>query len=105
LLTTEASEGFIMSSVPVTMTKEEVWSALVQTAHTLLMYNNHKRYVEDVLLKERPEISPQELAIRLSIPLGEALVLLSETRSPRGVRREGTEVAKRDERSLLDYTR
>jgi len=95
-----------MSSVPVTMTKEEVWSALVQTAHTLLMYNNHKRYVEEVLLKERPEISPQELAIRLSIPLGEALVLLSETRSPHGVRREGTEVApKRDERSLLDYTR
>jgi hypothetical protein len=87
------------------MTKEEVWSALVQTAHSLLMYNSHKRYVEDVLLKEKPEISSQELAIRLSIPLGEALVLLAETCSQHGIQRDVREGSpKKDERSLLDYT-
>jgi len=94
-----------MSKIPSTLTKEEAWNALVQTAHALLMYNNHKVYVEGVLLKEKPEISPQELAIRLSIPLGEALVLLSETRSEHGTSR-GTDESthKSDERSLLDYT-
>jgi len=95
-----------MSKIPSTLTKEEAWNALVQTAHALLMYNNHKQYVKDVLLKEKPEISPEELAIRLSIPLGEALVLLSETRSehgtPRGV---GDTPRKSEEGSLLDYTR
>jgi hypothetical protein len=95
-----------MSNVPAGMTKEEVWSVLVQTAHSLLMYNSHKRYVEDVLLKEKPEISSQELAIRLSIPLGEALVLLAETRSQHGIHRDVREGSpKKDERSLLDYTR
>lgn len=77
----------------------------MQTAHSLLMYNNHKRYVEETLLKEIPEISPQELAIRLSIPLGEALVILSETRTEHGASRSTTEPAsKSSERSLLDYT-
>ena len=94
-----------MSSIPSALSKEELWNALVQTSHALLMYRNHKRYVEEVMLKEKPDISPQELAIRLSIPLGEALVLLSETRNeigkPKGARETGS---KSDDRSLLDYT-
>jgi len=95
-----------MSKIPTTLSKEEVWSALVQTAHALLMYNSHKRYVEETLLQENPEISPQELAIRLSISLGEALVLLSETRAEHGPPRTIGEAApKSNERSLLDYTR
>ena len=95
-----------MSKIPSTLSKEDVWNALVQTAHALLMYNSHKRYVEEVLLKEKPEISPQELAIRLSIPLGEALVLLSETRSEHATLRTVSESAgKSDDRSLLDYTK
>jgi hypothetical protein len=95
-----------VSSIPNALSKEELWSALVQTAHALLMYNSHKRYVEDVLLKQKPDISPQELAIRLSIPLGEALVLLSETRKgtvkPNALDERAT---RSDDRSLLDYTR
>jgi len=95
-----------MSSIPNAMGKEELWNALVQTAHALLMYKNHKRYVEDVLLKARPDISPQELAVRLSIPLGEALVLLAELRSEVGGTKGVKEgVPKSDERSLLDYTK
>ena len=95
-----------MSKAPSTLSKEEVWSALVQTAHSLLMYNSHKRYVEEVMLKERPEISPQELAIRLSIPLGEALVLLSETRSEHGTLRGASGTPpKSNDRTLFDYTK
>jgi len=94
-----------MSKAPSTLSKEDVWNALVETAHALLMYNSHKRYVEEVLLKERPEILPQELAIRLSIPLGEALVLLAETRSEHGRLRGTAEGTKIDDRSLLDYTK
>jgi len=94
-----------MSKAPSSLSKEEVWSALVQTAHALLMYNNHKRYVEEVMLKERPEISPQELAIRLSIPIGEALVLLSETRGQRVASQMTEDAPKGDHRSILDYTK
>jgi hypothetical protein len=95
-----------MSKIPSTLSREEVWSALVQTAHALLMYNSHKRYVEETLLKQKPEISPQELAIRLNIPLGEALVLLSEIRGEHGTPKAVGEAApKSDSRSLLDYTR
>jgi hypothetical protein len=94
-----------MSNIPSNLSREEVWSALVQTAHALLMYNSHKRYVEETLLKEKPEISPPELAIRLNIPLGEALVLLSETRNDHGTPWGVGEAAhKSDDRSLLDYT-
>ena len=94
-----------MSNAPSSLSKEEVWSALVQTAHALLMYNNHKRYLEEVMLKERPEISPQELAIRLSIPIGEALVLLSETRGQHGTPQMTEDTTKSDHRSILDYTK
>jgi hypothetical protein len=96
-----------MSKVPSALSKEDVWSALVQTAHALLMYNSHKRYLEEVMLKEKPEISPQELAIRLSIPLGEALVLLSETRGEHAAQKGvvGETAPKSAGRSLLDYTK
>jgi hypothetical protein len=94
-----------MSKASEPLTKEEIWNALVQTAHALLMYKHHKRYVEEVMLKERPDITPKELAIRLSIPLGEALVLLSETRNDTGQLKVPKEtVSKGDDRSLLDYS-
>lgn len=95
-----------MSSAASNLSKDELWEALVQTAHSLLMFKSHKRYVEENMLKEKPDISARELAIRLSIPLGEALVLLSETRGEGGqTTTAGEAVLKRDERSLLDYTK
>jgi hypothetical protein len=95
-----------MSNAPETLDKATIWNALVQTAHALLMYKSHKRYVEEVMLKERPDISAQELAIRLSIPLGEALVLLSETRTEPGKPKHRTDgTPKSDDRTLLDYTK
>lgn len=58
--------------------KEKLWSILVETVHALAMYSHHKAYTREVILQEKPDINPQELAVRLGIPLGEALVILKE---------------------------
>jgi len=94
-----------LSTVQDALSKEELWNALVQTAHSLLMYKSHKRYVEETLLKERPEITAQELAVRLAITIGEALVLLSETRGGNAKPKSVKDVAgEGNPRSLLDYS-
>ena len=59
-------------------TKEKLWLLLVEAVHAAVMYPNHKAYTRDVILREKPEIPPAELAARLNMPLGEALVILSE---------------------------
>jgi len=58
--------------------KEKLWPILIETVHALVMYTNHKAYTREVILSEKPDITPQELAARLNIPLGEALVILYE---------------------------
>lgn len=62
-------------------TKEKLWPILVETVHAMVMYPHHKAYTRDVLLHEKPDITPQELASRLGIPLGEALVILYELKN------------------------
>jgi hypothetical protein len=42
------------------------------------MYPHHKHYTQSVFLNERPNASPQDLAVNLGISLGEAMVILSE---------------------------
>jgi hypothetical protein len=59
-------------------TKEKLWSVLVETVHALVMYPNHKAYTREVILQEKPETTPAELASRLHMPLGEALVVMYE---------------------------
>ena len=59
-------------------TKDKFWSILVETVHALVMYPNHKAYIREAILNQKPDVAPQELAVRLKIPLGEALVILSE---------------------------
>jgi hypothetical protein len=59
-------------------TKEKLWSILVETVHAIIMYPNHKAYTREVIIHEKPDITPAELAARLNIPLGEALVMLFE---------------------------
>lgn len=58
--------------------KEKLWPILVETVHDMVLYPNHKAYTREVILQEKPETTPTELALRLSIPLGEALVILQE---------------------------
>lgn len=57
-----------------------LWPVLVETVHAMIMYSHHKAYTRDVVLHEQPDITSQNLATKLSIPLGEALVILHELR-------------------------
>ena len=59
-------------------TKEKLWLILVDTVHTAVMYPSHKAYTRDVILREKPNVSLTELASRLNMSLGEALVILDE---------------------------
>jgi hypothetical protein len=65
-------------------TKEKLWEILTETVRRLVMYPYHKAYTRDVILHEKPEITPTELAVRLNMPLGEALVILYELANEKG---------------------
>lgn len=65
------------------MTLEEyvrspLWSVLVETVHAMILYPHHKAYTRDVVLHEQPDVTPSDLAAKLCVPLGEALVILHE---------------------------
>ncbi len=55
-----------------------LWPLLVEIVHVMIMYPHHKAYIRDVILHEQPDVTAKELAIKLGIPLGEALVILYE---------------------------
>jgi hypothetical protein len=59
-------------------TKDKLWTILVETVHQLVMYPQHKAYSRDSVLFEKKDVSAEELAARLGISLGEALVILFE---------------------------
>lgn len=59
-------------------TKEKLWLILIETVHANVMYPTHKAYTRENILKEKPTITPSELSMRLSIPQGEALIILDE---------------------------
>ena len=96
-----------MITLPV-LGRDELWNLLVETVHALPMYKSHKRYVEEIMLKETPQISPQELSVQLNIPQGEAIVLLNEIRveptsnSPLTSEKSSKPVA---DRSLLEFNK
>jgi len=58
--------------------KEKLWPLLVEAVHALVMFPSHKAYTREVILSEKPEVDSVELATRLRMPLGEALVILCE---------------------------
>jgi len=64
-------------------TKEKLWPTLVETAHALTLYPNHKAYARETILQEKPETTPAELAARMHMPLGEAIVILHELKEER----------------------
>ncbi len=59
-------------------TQDNLWPTLVETVHSLVMFPSHKGYTRTVILPEKPDIKPPELALRLQISLGEAIVILHE---------------------------
>lgn len=58
--------------------KERLWQLLVEAVHASVMYPTHKAYTRDSILLQEGDVSAIELANRLGMPLGEALVILSE---------------------------
>ncbi|HVO37224.1 MAG TPA: hypothetical protein VMT01_03550 [Candidatus Acidoferrum sp.] len=64
-------------------TKEKLWEILVETVHALTLYTNHKVYVKERILPDKAEIEASELAVRMNMPLGEALVVLYELQNER----------------------
>ncbi len=59
-------------------TKEKLWQLLVEAVHASVMYPTHKAYTRDSILPQKADVSSVELAERLGMPLGEALVILIE---------------------------
>lgn len=53
-----------------------LWSILVDTVRSMVMYPHHKAYVRDVVFMEQPHISAKDIALKLNITLGESLVIL-----------------------------
>jgi len=53
-----------------------LWLLLRETARNNPLYAGNAGYVEEYILPENPKISAKELANRLSITVGEALVIL-----------------------------
>ena len=58
--------------------KETLWPVLVETVHASVMYPSHKAYTHETLLQEKPDITASELAGRMNMSLGEAIVILYE---------------------------
>ena len=67
----------------VEFTKEKLWQLLVEAVHASVMYPTHKAYTRDSILPQKADVSAKELAERLGMPLGEAIVILSELREER----------------------
>ena len=82
-----------------------LWEVLTETVHALPMYKHHKRYVEKVLLPEKPRISAKEMGLVMGMPLGEAIVILEELKpskeTPGGESK--AKAAAATGKSLLDY--
>lgn len=58
-----------------------LWPILVETTMRSPLYPGLVGYIHDQILPNCPEISPKELASKLSISIGEALVILDAIRS------------------------
>jgi len=88
--------------------RDDLWNLLVETVHSLPMYKSHKRYVEEIMIKETPQISSAELSVQLNIPHGEAIVLLGEIRGEQPkidatTSEKSSKIAA--DRSLLDFNK
>jgi len=59
---------------------ESLCEVLIDTVHAMIMYPYHLSYVRDVVLQEKPDVTPLQVSGRIGIPLGEALVILYELR-------------------------
>jgi len=56
-----------------------LWDVLVETARRSPLYSNLTGYIRTEILPRTPNITPRELASKLSISFGEALVILADS--------------------------
>ena len=61
--------------------KNPLWLILVEAAQALPLYESHKAYVRDTMMLDQPDLTAEEVAQRLDMPLGEALVILHELKN------------------------
>jgi len=81
-----------------------LWEILAETARALPMYKHHKRYVEKIVLSEKPRISAKEMALLMGMPLGEAIVILEELKPTlKGEPGDEAKTKGPTGKSLLDY--
>ena len=84
---TKSKKGSSVSASPIEPTRlldfdltglmnESLWPILVETARRSPLYANLTGYIRDEILPKESEVSVRELASRLSISVGEALVIL-----------------------------
>lgn len=59
-------------------TKEQILELLVDTVHSMILYPQHKSYINNLILDDENNREPQLLAARLNITLGEVLIILKE---------------------------
>jgi hypothetical protein len=59
-------------------TKEQIIELLVDNVHSMILYPQHKNYINNLILNQQNNLQPQLLAARLDISLGEVLVILEE---------------------------
>jgi hypothetical protein len=57
-----------------------LWPILVETTMRSPLYNGLVGYYRDKILPKDPDITPKELASKLSISIGEALVILDSNK-------------------------
>ena len=69
--------------------RNPLWLLLVEAVHALSLYTSHKAYTRDSILIDSPGTSAEELALRLNMPLGEALVILYELDSRKAPPKDG----------------
>ncbi|MFW9846614.1 MAG: hypothetical protein ACFFD6_07695 [Candidatus Thorarchaeota archaeon] len=58
-----------------------LWDILVETARMNPRYANLAGHIREHILIEQPDISPRELAAKLSITLGESIVILEDVKA------------------------
>ena len=60
--------------------RNPLWPILVETTRKSPLYSGLVGYIHDQVIPNNPDISPRELASKLTITIGEALVILDALR-------------------------
>ena len=63
------------------MASKRDWpSILEETVKAMVLYPHHLNYTRSNIFSQNPSITPEELAVRLHIPLGVAIIILKKLR-------------------------